>query len=161
MSKSLTFPWVRVPEHDYVAIGFALNAGASIIIPRFNTVAKAQHAVSSAKYGLKNCGTRSAPPFRLILGVTALLSDPNETHREKHEPPSSHHDPTETTEVNDNLDAILTEVPDIDAVWLGTLDIRVSMDSEATGEGDPEPEYSQAVVKFERILNKTCRKKWK
>ncbi len=60
----------------------------------------------------------------------------------------------ETVEAIDNLDAILTQVPDIDAVWLGTLDIRVSMGFVATGAGDPEPEYLQAVAKFESVLKK-------
>lgn len=47
----------------------------------------------------------------------------------------------ETVEAIDNLDAILTGLPDIDAVWLGTLNIRVSMDLVTNGEGGPEPEY--------------------
>ena len=59
----------------------------------------------------------------------------------------------ETLEAIDNLDAILTEVPDIDAVWLGTLDVRVSMGL-AGSFGGPEPEYLQAVAKFESILKK-------
>ena len=60
----------------------------------------------------------------------------------------------ETIEGIDNLDAILTEVADIDAVWLGTLDTRVSMGLVGVSNGDLEPEYLEAVAKFERILMK-------
>lgn len=59
----------------------------------------------------------------------------------------------ETLEAIDNLDAILTEVPDIDAVWLGTLDVRVSMGLVGSF-GGTEPEYLQAVAKFESTLKK-------
>lgn len=60
----------------------------------------------------------------------------------------------ETAEAIDQLDAILTEVPDIDAVWLGTLDMRVSMGLGGSPFGGPEPEYTAAIAKFERILKK-------
>ena len=58
----------------------------------------------------------------------------------------------ETLEAIDNLDAILTAVPDIDIVWLGTLDVRVSMGL-ATFAGR-EPEFVQAAAKFASILKK-------
>lgn len=59
-----------VPGHDHAAIGYALDAGASLVIPQIETVEQAKHVVSSAKYGTKQNGTRSAPPFRLIPGLT-------------------------------------------------------------------------------------------
>lgn len=34
MSQGRTIPWVRVPGHDHAAIGYALDAGASIVIPQ-------------------------------------------------------------------------------------------------------------------------------
>lgn len=37
----------------------------------------------------------------------------------------------ETLEGINDLDAILTEVPDIDIIWLGSLDARVSMNLKA------------------------------
>ena len=60
----------------------------------------------------------------------------------------------ETLEAVDNLDAILTAVPDIDAVWLGTLDIRVSMGLEGWGGPEVEPEYAAMLSKFEAVLKK-------
>ena len=34
MSQGRTIPFVRVPGHDHAAIGWALDAGASIIVPQ-------------------------------------------------------------------------------------------------------------------------------
>jgi 2-keto-3-deoxy-L-rhamnonate aldolase RhmA len=60
----------------------------------------------------------------------------------------------ESLEGINNLDAILTEVPDIDVVWLGSLDCRISMNLPANfGQGD-EPEWLAAVEKFNSALKK-------
>ena len=58
----------------------------------------------------------------------------------------------ETLEAIDNLDDILTAVPDIDIVWLGTLDVRVSMG--LASMAGPEPEFQQAAAKFLSVLKK-------
>lgn len=34
MSQGKTIPFVRVPGHDHAAIGYALDAGASLVIPQ-------------------------------------------------------------------------------------------------------------------------------
>lgn len=61
----------------------------------------------------------------------------------------------ETLEGINNLDAMLTEVPDIDIVWLGSLDCRISMNLAANqGMGGSEPEWIEAEAKFEEILKK-------
>ena len=62
----------------------------------------------------------------------------------------------ETLESIDNLDDILTQVPDIDAVWPGVLDLRASMGLEAPPPMDRplEPEYIAAMAKFDAILKK-------
>lgn len=70
-----------VPGHDHAAIGYALDAGASIVVPQVETVEQAKHVVSAAKYGTKQNGTRSAPPFRLIPGLT---DTPFDTTRDIH-----------------------------------------------------------------------------
>lgn len=173
MSEGRTIPWVRyvlrprytnlptltknklsVPGHDHAAMGFALDAGASLVIPQVNTVAEARHAISSAKFGARNNGTRSAPPFRLIPGISAIPSDPTETLHENLNRQAAIMIQIETVEAIDNLDAILTEVPEIDVVWPGMIDIRVSMGLAAPAVGEPEPEFVKAMAKFESVLRK-------
>lgn len=59
----------------------------------------------------------------------------------------------ETLQGIKNLDAILTECPQIDLVWLGTLDARVSMNMPA-GFGGPEPEWQEAVKMYDAAIKK-------
>ena len=143
---------ISVPGHDHAAIGFALDAGASVVIPQVNTVAEAQHAVSSAKFGTRNLGTRSAPPFRLTPGVSNAPSDPSVTIFENLNRQAAIMIQIETLEAIDNLDDILTAVPDIDMVWLGTLDVRASMG--LASMSGPEPEFLEAAARFGSILKK-------
>jgi 4-hydroxy-2-oxoheptanedioate aldolase len=61
----------------------------------------------------------------------------------------------ETLEAIHNLDAILTAVGDqIDSVWLGSLDTRVSMEMAAGGLWGEEKEFMDAVALYESILRK-------
>ena len=62
----------------------------------------------------------------------------------------------ETLEAIDNLDDILTNVPGIDAVWPGMLDLRVSMGFEVPAPPDKplEPEFVAAMAKFDDVLRK-------
>ncbi|KAL6895376.1 Phosphoenolpyruvate/pyruvate domain-containing protein [Trichoderma longibrachiatum] len=155
MSQGRTIPFVRVPGHDHAAIGYALDAGASIIVPQVETVAQAKHVVSAAKFGSKQGGTRSAPPFRLMRGVT---DKPFEEGRDIFE--AMNHQAAIMIQIEslagiNNLDAILTEVPDIDIVWLGTLDLRVEMNLPSNaGRGGSEPEWLAARKKFFDVMDK-------
>jgi 2-keto-3-deoxy-L-rhamnonate aldolase RhmA len=144
----------RVPGHDHAAIGFALDAGASIVIPQLETVEQAKHVVSSAKFGTRQHGTRSAPPFRLVPGLTDQAADGQRDMWVNLNDQAAIMVQIETLEGINNLDAILTEVPDIDVVWLGGLDCRISMNLPANfGQGN-EPEWVAAVEKFNATLKK-------
>ncbi|MCJ1319495.1 hypothetical protein MMC15_004831 [Xylographa vitiligo] len=155
MSEGKTIPFVRVPGHDHAAIGFALDAGASLVIPQVDTVAQAQHVLSASKFGTHSRGTRSAPPFRLIPGVTDTCHDasnPLGIHGNLNDAAAVMIQ-IETLAGIRNLDSILTEVPGIDAVWLGTLDLRVSMNLPANGGmGGAEPEWLAAVALYDEIM---------
>ena len=60
-----------------------------------------------------------------------------------------------TTVAINNLDDILTQVPDIDIVWLGSLDARVSMNIvSGFGANGDEPEWLAAQQKFLDTLDK-------
>jgi 2-keto-3-deoxy-L-rhamnonate aldolase RhmA len=60
----------------------------------------------------------------------------------------------ETLKGINNLDAILTEVPEIDVVWLGGLDCRVSMNLPCNGGMGTEPVWLAAVETFNKTLKK-------
>lgn len=155
MSEGKSIPFVRVPGHDHAAIGYALDAGASIVVPQVDTVAQAKHVVSAAKFGTKQNGSRSAPPFRLIPGLTDIPLDASKSIHENLNNQAAIMIQIESLEGIQNLDAILTEVPDIDAVWLGTLDARVSMNLPGNGGmGGAEPEWTNAVAQFQDVMKK-------
>ena len=143
----------RVPGHDHAAIGYALDAGASVIIPHIDTVEQAQHVVSAAKFGLKAKGNRSAPPFRMLPGIGDTASDPSRSIWENVNDQAAIVIQIESEEGARNLDAILTAVGDqIDAVWMGTLDTRVSMGYD--GFSGSEPRFLEIVELYQNALKK-------
>ncbi|KAL7928155.1 Phosphoenolpyruvate/pyruvate domain-containing protein [Trichoderma chlorosporum] len=154
MSQGATIPFVRVPGHDHAAIGYALDAGASIVVPQVDTVEQAKHVVSAAKFGSKQRGSRSAPPFRLIPGITDQTIDTSRDIHQNLNDQAAIMIQIESLEGINNLDAILTEVPDIDIVWLGALDARVSMNLPGGFAGGTEKEWLAAKEKFFSILDK-------
>ncbi|KAM6508561.1 hypothetical protein FSOLCH5_011557 [Fusarium solani] len=155
MSQGRTIPWVRVPGHDHAAIRYALDAGASIVIPQVETVEQAKNVVSSAKYGTKQNGTRSAPTFVL---VHVLNDPPYDSTRNIHkclDDQAAIMIQIESLEGINNLDAILTEVPDIDIVWLGSLDSSISMNLAGNMDmGGNEQEWLDARENFFATIDK-------
>ncbi len=143
-----------MPGHDHASIGFALDAGASIVIPQLETVEQAKHVVSAAKFGTRQNGTRSAPPFRLIPGLTDLGADGKRDVWQNVNDQAAIMVQIESLKGIDNLDAILTEVPEIDVVWLGGFDCRISMNLPGNFGQGAEPEWLAAVDKFNSILKK-------
>ncbi|KAJ0360406.1 hypothetical protein COL26b_014084 [Colletotrichum chrysophilum] len=147
---------MAVPGHDHGAIGHALDCGASLVIPQVENVEQAKHVISAAKFGTNQNGTRSLPPFRLVPGFTDA---PYDTSRDLHKclnDQAAIMIQIESAEGVRNLDAILTECPDIDIVWFGTLDARVSMNLEAKwgGIGATEPEWLEISQLFFNTIDK-------
>ncbi|MCJ1354732.1 MAG: hypothetical protein MMC33_004721 [Icmadophila ericetorum] len=151
MSEGKTMAFVRLPGHDHASIGYALDAGASIVVPQVDTVEQAQHVVAAAKFGRK--GTRSAPPCRWLPGIGDIGLDPTRSIWENVNDQAAIIIQIESVQGAKNLDAILTAVGDqIDAVWMGTMDMRVDMGFD--GFWGPEPEFLEIVKDFEATLKK-------
>lgn len=147
--------FTSVPGHDHAFIAYALDAGASVIIPQVDTVEQAKHVVSGTKYGTNQKGTRSAPPYRLIPGITDTPFDPTRDIHKCLNDQAAVVIQIESLEGIRNLDAILTEVKDIDAVWLGSLDCRLSMNLAGNfGMANTEPQWLEAIKLLEDTLKK-------
>ncbi|KAI9714699.1 MAG: hypothetical protein M1828_001128 [Chrysothrix sp. TS-e1954] len=145
----------RVPSHDESTIAFALDAGASIVAPHVDTVAQAKHLASAVKFGTKHRGIRSAPPFRYVQHLTDTALEPEEGFWLSLNKQAALMIQIETLEGIQNLDAILSEVPEIDAAFFGQLDCRTSMGLISYhGIKGTEPEWLEAVDLFHDTIKK-------
>jgi 4-hydroxy-2-oxoheptanedioate aldolase len=123
------------------------------MVPQVETVEQARHIVSAAKYGANINGTRSAPPARYLRGISDKCIDPTLTFHQNVNKQAAIIIQIESLKAIQNLDEILTAVgEDIDSVWFGTLDARVSMGL-PSGYGE-EPEWLDAVKLYESTLAK-------
>ena len=145
----------RVPGHEHASIGYALDAGASLVVPQIETVEQARAVVSYAKFGRKVSGTRSAPPCRLIPGIGDVCLDASTTWYQNLNRQAAIIIQIESIKGIENLDAILTEVgTEIDSVWLGSYDARANMEFAAAGAWGEEKEWLDAVKLYEDTLKK-------
>ena len=134
-------------------IGYALDAGASVVIPQIETVEQARHVVSAAKFGPTRKGNRSAPPCRWLPGIGDTCIDPTRSIWENVNDQAAIIIQIESELGVRNLDAILSAVGDqIDAVWMGTLDMRVTMGLD--GFWGSEPQFLETVKLYEDTLKK-------
>lgn len=116
---------------------------------------QARHIVAAAKYGAKIGGARSAPPARLMPGISDTPLNPSMTLHQNVNKQAAIVIQIESLAGIRNLDAILTEVGEhIDSVWLGSLDARISMDIASGGLLGQEPEWLEAVALYESTLAK-------
>lgn len=114
---------------------------------------EAKHIISSARFDAVRNGTRSAPPARYLMGISDTTIDPSKSIWENVNDQAAIIIQIETLEAMQNLDAILTECgEDIDSVWLGSLDARVSMGLPGIWGG--EKEWTDAVALYQGTLAK-------
>ena len=106
-----------------------MGAGASIIVPHVEIVEQGRQIIAAAKFGRKANGSRSTPPERFLPGITDGTVDPSLFFNQNLNRQAAIIIQIDSLEAIHNLDAILTEVGEqIDSVWLGSLDARISMD---------------------------------
>lgn len=109
----------------------------------------------AAKFDTRHNESRSAPPFRLIPG---MIDTPYDTAKSIHEDVNDQAAimiQIESLKGINNPDSILTLVPDVDAVRLGTVDARASMSLPGNGGmGGSEPVWLEAVAKYNSTLKK-------
>ncbi|EFR04286.1 HpcH/HpaI aldolase/citrate lyase family protein [Nannizzia gypsea CBS 118893] len=153
VSEGRTMAFVRVPGHDHANIGFALDAGASVVVPQVDTVEQAEHVAAATKFGKAYKGSRSAPPARWLPGLSANTIDPSLSIWESVNKQAALIIQIESEVGVNNLDAMLASVGDnIDAVWIGTLDLRVSLGFD--GMWGEEPEFLAVIKRYEDTLRK-------
>lgn len=123
------------------------------MVPQVETVEDAKHIVSAAKFSKKLNGTRSAPPGRWLPGISDIGVNPELTLWENLNNQAAIIIQVESKEAVDNLDDILTAAGEhIDAVWLGSLDCRVSMG--LPGFWGEEPEFLAVLDTLGKALRK-------
>jgi 4-hydroxy-2-oxoheptanedioate aldolase len=125
------------------------------MVPQVETVEQAREIVAATKYGARIGGGRSAPPARLMPGLSDTPMFPPMTLHQSVNRQAAVAIQIESLEGIKNLDAILTAVGEhIDSVWLGSLDARISMELASGGLMGREPEWLEAVALYESTLAK-------
>lgn len=138
-------PIVRVPWNDPGDIMKALDAGAEgVIVPMVNTVEQARAAVGACRY--VPGGYRSMGPVRArMLNPQYSVESGNEVVCAVM---------VETRQAISNLEAILTEVEGIDAVFVGPNDLAVSMGIRGSSYAGENPEHRSAMEEIGAVAQR-------
>jgi 4-hydroxy-2-oxoheptanedioate aldolase len=137
-------PIVRVPWNDPARIMKMLDAGAyGVIVPLVNDRAQAEAAAAACRYppnGIRSFGPTRAAYYAgfdyFAHANDEVLCIPQ----------------IETVEALDNLDDILS-VPGIDAMYIGPMDMTISMGITPEMDGEAEP-----YVKARKRIVESCAK---
>ncbi|KAG9025973.1 hypothetical protein FRB95_009538 [Tulasnella sp. JGI-2019a] len=149
-SEGCMAPVVRLPTHGHEWIAWALDAGAAgIIMPHTETAEQARKVVNAARFAPH--GDRSFPPFAQTYGYTDGTPEG-----------------TSLLDMWSNNAAIIMQiesgvgaqnaeeicaVPGVDAIMIGTGDLRLSMRLPFSFDG-AEPEYLNAIDAIETAAKK-------
>ena len=136
---------VRVPWNDPAEIMKALDAGAEgVIVPMINTVEQASAAAGACRYVPR--GYRSMGPVRArMLNPAYTVDSGNEVICAVM---------IETRQAIDNLEAILTQVEGIDAVFVGPNDLSVSMGIRGSSYAGENPEHRDAMEQIGAVAER-------
>jgi 4-hydroxy-2-oxoheptanedioate aldolase len=141
MNGSDVVPLVRVPSSDHVFVQRALDLGAmGIVVPMIRSVSEAEAVVRASRY--PPAGTRSFGPLRAArysLDYADYLARANDNILVVLI--------IETVEAIQAIDE-LARVPGVDAFWLGTFDLCLSL-----GLNPLELPHREIDVIIERILS--------
>lgn len=139
-------PIIRVPWNDMIAIKRALDAGAEgILVPWVNTREEAEAAVSYASYPPR--GVRGAGPRRAIRYGGRSFLDYYQSFEENERVLVVQ---IETAKALENLEEIIS-TPNIDAVYVGPLDLSVSLGMPLQYD---HPKFEEALRKVIKVCEK-------
>ncbi|KAG8843547.1 hypothetical protein FRB96_003910 [Tulasnella sp. 330] len=149
-SEGAMAPVVRLPTHGHEWIAWALDAGAAgIILPHTETAEQARKVVNAARFAPH--GDRSFPPFAQTYGYTdgtpegvSLLDMWSNNAAVIMQ--------LESAEAVKNA-AEICAVPGVDAIMIGTGDLRLSMRLPFGFDGQ-EPEYLSGIETIENEAKK-------
>ncbi|HVO41663.1 MAG TPA: aldolase/citrate lyase family protein [Aggregatilineales bacterium] len=135
-------PFVRLPEAVPAYVKYALDAGAwGIIAPMVNSRAQAETVVQAAKYPPHGQRSYGGP----WVGLTFELDNPAYYRQANQQTLAGVQIESQTA--LDNLEAILS-VPNLDMVYVGPVDLSLSLGLDPTPEQDAPP----FMAAIDRIL---------
>ncbi|KAF4629853.1 hypothetical protein G7Y89_g8288 [Cudoniella acicularis] len=149
-SNGSMVPYVRLAPNMPDLINYVLNAGAGgIVQPHVQNAAQAQQLVSYAKF--PPLGARSYPPLALFGKQTR--TKPGKTVYNIWNEHAAVFAQIEDIEGVENVEEIAA-VPGIDALMVGTGDLRCSLGLEVGSQDGDEPRFLAALDKIQRAADK-------
>ncbi|KAG6820470.1 hypothetical protein H0H93_016765 [Arthromyces matolae] len=130
-SQGKVIPIVRVPSHTHEWVSWGLDAGAGgVIIPHTETVEQVKAAIAAARFPPH--GHRSFPPFAVIMGVQDSAPE-GKTWLDVANDHCAVIPQIESVKGVENLEEIM-QVPGVDAVMIGFVDLGLDMGVEKHAE---------------------------
>ncbi|KJX92283.1 hypothetical protein TI39_contig5877g00004 [Zymoseptoria brevis] len=143
-------PYVRLAPHTPDLINYVLNAGAGgIVQPHVQNAAQARYLVDLAKF--PPLGSRSYPPMALFGQQTR--TKPGESVYDVWNNHAAVFAQIEDVEGVENVEEIAA-VPGIDALMVGTGDLRCSLGLKVGTQDGDEPAFIAALDRIQRAADR-------